>query len=197
MAKDMMAVVAELFPILHEVETQVEDVVVETHPIQTPLIDPMTVEEARNYVLSHWDEGTSCPCCGQRVQRYARPITSSMAWGLCRVYEYFQDHPDETWVHVEKLFTEMKLHALRGDFAKLRYWGFVEMNEEAREDGNPNNGHWKITERGIAFVRGEVSVPSHVYLYDGHALGFSETYISIRDALKNKFDYDQMIAGSL
>jgi hypothetical protein len=120
-----------------------------------------------------------------------------MAWGLCHVFEYFREHPGEEWVHAEGLFVKVGLSSLRGDFAKLRYWGFIEMLDERREDGSSNNGHWKMLGRGIEFVRGQISVPSHVYLYDGHALGFDGDQITIRDALKNKFDYDSLMKGEL
>lgn len=196
--KTVQKVIA-LFSGVREVEERIESVPVDTHAIQVPLVKPMSVEDARTHILQHWDKGVPCPCCGQRVQRYARPITSSMAWGLCNLYEYFQQHPNERWVHVEAFFNSNPdiPFAFRGDFAKLRYWGLIEMLEERREDGSKNNGHWRLTKRGTAFIKGEISVPSHVYVYDGHALGFSDDHITVRDALKNRFDYDALMAGKL
>jgi len=199
MGDKTVQVVTQLFAGIREVEERVEEAPVDTHAIQVPLLEPMPVEDARRYIVQNWDKGVACPCCGQRVQRYARPITSSMAWGLCRLYEHFQEHPEETWVHVEGFFNSCSdiPFSFRGDFAKLRYWGLIEMLDERREDGSPHNGCWKLTGRGVAFVRGDISVSSHVYVYDGHALGFSDDPITIRDALKNKFDYDSLIDGKL
>lgn len=199
MNNKMMAVMTDLFSGIREVEERVEEVPIDTHAIQVPLVEPMSVEDARQYIVQNWDQGVPCPCCGQRVQRYSRPITSSMAWGLCRLYEHFQENPEEKWVHVEGFFNSCPdiPFSFRGDFAKLRYWGFIEMLDERREDGSPNNGCWCLTPRGEAFVTGQISVPSHVYVYDGHALGFSDDQITIRDALKNKFDYDTLMAGKL
>jgi hypothetical protein len=192
-------VVTQIFSGLREVEERVDEVQVETHSIQVPLLEPMLVEDARRYITENWDKGVPCPCCGQRVQRYARPITSSMAWGLCRLYEHLQENLGEEWIHVERFFNSCPdiPCSFRGDFAKLRYWGLIEMLDERREDGSPNNGYWRLTSRGIAFVRGDISVASHVYLYDGHALSFSDDHVTIRDSLKNKFDYDSLLEGNL
>mgnify|MGYP006289630827 CR=1 FL=1 len=194
-----LSLVAHLFSDIREVEDRVDEVSVDTHSIQIPLVDPLSVEEARQHIVQNWDKGVSCPCCGQRVQRYSRPITSSMAWGLCRLYEHLMENPDEEWVHVERFFNSCPdiPFSFRGDFAKLRYWGFIEMLDERREDGSPNNGCWRLTPRGVAFVRGDISVPGHVFVYDGHALGFSDEHITIRDALKNKFDYEGLMSGNL
>ena len=194
-----VGVLTNLFSGMREIEDRVEEVSIDTHTIQVPLLEPMMVEEARSYVIQNWDKGVSCPCCGQHVQRYARPITSSMAWGLCHLYDYFLENPEEDWVHVEAFFNSKPgiPFAFRGDFAKLRYWGLIEMLNERRNSGSPYNGCWRLTDRGREFVKGRISVPSHVFLYDGHALGFSDDHITIRDALKNRFDYDKLMTGKL
>lgn len=199
MSDKTLAVVTGFFSGMREVEERIEEVLTETHAIQVPLIEQLSIEEARSHVVKNWDKGVGCPCCGQWAQRYCRPITSSMAWALCHLYDYFKENPGESWIHVERFFNSKPEipFAFRGDFAKLRYWGLIEMLDERREDGSPRNGCWKITSRGIAFVEGTISIASHVYLYDGHALGFSDDHVTIRDAIKNRFDYESLIKGEL
>jgi len=156
-----------------------------------------TIQEAKQSLRANWEKGISCPCCGQFVKRYGRSITSSMAYGLILLHKYFVKNPSEEWLHVSSYFSDLNIPSPvkqgMGDFAKLKYWGFIESAPEHRDDGSPRNGYWKITESGKMFAFGEMSVPSKIFLYDSKVVGIGENMMTIRDALRKKFDYSELM----
>lgn len=50
------------------------------------------------------------------------------------------------------------------NFGKLRYFGLA---HHADRD-NPRSGKWLLTDRGAAFLRGEISIPRKVFTFRGH-----------------------------
>lgn len=42
------------------------------------------------------------------------------------------------------------------------------------------SAHWRLTARGGAFLRGEISIPKHVFVYQNHVRGHGEELIHIR-----------------
>lgn len=81
-----------------------------------------------------------------------------------------------------------------GDFAKLVYWGLVE--EQVNEDTDKRtSGSWAITKKGKEFVCNEITVMSHVNLYDSRVMGFDGTQVNIQTILGKKFNYEELMAG--
>lgn len=151
-----------------------------------------TIQEAKDFLRKSVDDnkGVSCPCCGQLVKVYRRKLTSSMARALIAMYSYQATGPWEA-VHV----TNFDLPAFRGgDWAKTRLWGLSEEipNKDTKKR---TSGYWRLTEKGRQFVRGEISIPSHKIIYNGKMIGESEEKISIKQALGNKFDYQELMTG--
>ena len=79
-----------------------------------------------------------------------------------------------------------------GDYAKLSHWGLAQRRELTSPDATRTSGLWRPTARGTAFVRGELGVPSHVYLYNGNVLGFSKTLVFRTEGLSTDFFYRSM-----
>jgi hypothetical protein len=50
------------------------------------------------------------------------------------------------------------------NFGKLRYFGLAHHADKE----NPRSGSWLLTDRGAAFLRGEIAVPRKVYTFRGH-----------------------------
>jgi len=88
-------------------------------------------------------------------------------------------------------FTERKMSSTN-EMAKLRHWGLIEKHYGKSEDGN-SNGLYRITEKGRAFVRGEISVPRYCYIFNDEVNGFSEEKTTIQAALGDKFNYSELI----
>lgn len=153
-----------------------------------------TVSQAKNYLKNNWEHGTHCPVCTQYVKKYKRALTSSMAYALILINKNYEKNPSSEWLHVENYFKTLDIPpAIRGDFSKLKYWGLLEYKAEKREDSSYRNGFYRITQLGRDFVRGLVNVASHIYLYNNKFYGFCEDEISIKEALKNRFNYEELV----
>ena len=152
-----------------------------------------TIAQARDHIRPLLKKGTTCPCCSQPVKMYSRPITASMAYGLILI---FNTHKQE-WVHLESFFKSITSisPSIRADIPKLRFWFLIEPKEGEKTDGNPNNGYYRLTDKGKAFVEGTTLTNSHVNLYNNQFYGIPKNarQIDIRDALKTKFIYSEII----
>lgn len=79
----------------------------------------------------------------------------------------------------------------------LHQWGLI---EEVPDDADPQKkkaGFYRVTERGVQFVRGEIRVNKFVYLYDNRLLNISgdtET-VSMQEALGDRFDYQELMTA--
>ena len=129
--------------------------------------------------------GGKCPHCNQNVKIYRRPMYDKMIQDLIRLarsgpgFHHINDFGHHT--------------AGGGDFAKLKYWGFCE------EQPNPNNpkkkcsGMWKVTRKGIQFLKGEITAPTHAIVYNRELQGMSTTMHSVKDCLGVQFDYSELM----
>ena len=162
----------------------------------TKLPATATLEEAKQVLRDGWIEGVECPCCTQFVKQYHRKITSSMAYGLILVYRYFENHPEEQYVHISDYLNSLDIPgAIRntGDITKLKYWDMIEEKVQMRDDGSKHAGYWAITERGRQFGRGEITVESHVKLFNSKSYGLTGEQTSIQEALGEKFNYTELM----
>jgi len=137
-----------------------------------------------------YDIGFRCKCCNQLVKRYHRPLNSSMALTLIHLYK----SGIRDWVHVEKFLFKNKLPR-SGDFHKLVLWGLLDKMEGEREDGSPRNGYYKLNGKAIMFVEGKLSVPKTAKILNGTFEGFEGELITIKYALGNKFNYQELMDG--
>jgi hypothetical protein len=169
--------------------------------VSDDLPEDATLAMARAWLGKQLLDGATCPCCEQHAEVYKRPLTSSMAYVLCLLFRFhrsgFPVHvPTFILQHITKASVAA---AVRGDFAKLRYWGLLEEVLGERPDRSTTQvsiGYWKITPKGVAFVEGMSRVPSHVYLYNGERIDkHVETTVDIHEALGTRFHYDEVVHG--
>lgn len=147
-----------------------------------------TLKEAQAELRKNLEDGGICPCCKQHVQIYSRPITSSMAYALIIFYRYCKEK-DLSLAHAESVFKLVNVPAsLRGDFSKLRFWGLINFLED---------GFYNVTKEGEAFVTNQITVLSHVRLYNNKMYGSFGKNVNIKDCLKKKFDLDKLMKGLL
>lgn len=152
-----------------------------------------TIAELKAQLFSHYDEeGSHCPVCGHYVKLYHRKLTSTMAIALIYIYRYFVLHPEKKWVHIEKLFKNIK-DIPAHDTSVLRHWGLLEKKGTMKEDGNPDCGYYGITEKGKLFVNNKATVKKHVNLYNNEVVDFEGDEIRIEDALSQKFHYNELM----
>jgi hypothetical protein len=143
-----------------------------------------TLQQAIDYVQQGLDKGVTCPCCNQYCKLYKRALNSGMAlWliELVKKHEHAQD-----WVDVRTI-------DLRGgDYAKLVHWGLTE-NKSNDDLTKRTSGFWRPTQDGIDFAYKRLQVLSHVMLYNNIVVEFDGDYITIDEALGEKFDYSELM----
>jgi hypothetical protein len=147
-----------------------------------------TIQEGKTHLRENFEKGTECPCCGQFVKLYKRKFGSVMARTLIRLYNM-----PTTYNHVKDIVKGIS-DTGTNDFSKMKYWGLIE--EMPNDDsGKKNSGYWMITEKGEKFALGQISIPSHAFVYNSMLQGFSNTQTNIIQALGKKFDYAELMRG--
>jgi hypothetical protein len=136
-------------------------------------------------------KGTRCPMCNSFLKLYKRKLTSSMAYALILFYR----SGNQDWIHAENYFKGLDNipYSIRGDFPKLRFWGLIEKKSGEKDDKNPDNGYYRISDSGIAFVKYKVKVPVHALIYKNVVEDFSSELMDIKQALGKKFRYDETV----
>jgi hypothetical protein len=151
-------------------------------------IDPNTpVGEAREHIMEQArEDGIKCPCCDQLAKVYRRQIYSTMVRQIIKLY---RAGAATRYVHVPTV-----IGYNGGDVCKLRYWGLIEEQDETRTDGG-RAGNWRLTELGVAWIKGEVTVPKYALIYDGRCLALEGDPVNIQNSLGKKFNYYELMAG--
>lgn len=156
--------------------------------------DELSLGGARQWLRGQVDKGAPCPCCTQFAKVYRRKLNSSMARALIHLTRHTE--PGE-FVHI---FTFARRFGFQhSDVPTLRFWGFLEASHtepgappHERSAGAKESGVWAITDAGRAFVKG-APAPLRVHLFGGRRLGASDATTTIRQALGDKFDYEQLM----
>jgi len=166
--------------------------------------DKTTLVDAKKWLRVRFGKGATCPCCNQFVKLYKRSLSKSSAYVLLLMECYFRGDSVEEWLHVPSYIAEMvsdnprRAAAVRGDWAKMKFWGLIEEKPDVRADGSPRVGYWKLTPLGRQFARRQVKVPAHVYIYNGASLPrVVEEMVTIDDALGKDFSYAEIMGEAL
>jgi hypothetical protein len=136
-------------------------------------------------------------CCGQFAKRYSRKLSALMARWLIALVRL---SPKGEYVHLDAVFATIA--GPRGsnanDYCYLERWALIEPAppDAAPSAGKPGKtGLWRPTDKGRAFVRGDIAVPSTVFMYAGQDEGFTEDLLTVRQALATKFDYAELMGA--
>jgi hypothetical protein len=150
-----------------------------------------TLEEAKQWLRDHVEDGAKCPCCTRLAKVYHRHINSSMARDMIAMYV---THGTD-WAYLPAVRKGTSSRDNREE-PKLRYWGLVEEEKVRRPDGG-RAGWWRITEKGEAFLLDQITVPRKMRVFDKRSLGplAGTEQVSIRDCLGDHFNYEDLMAG--
>jgi hypothetical protein len=129
-----------------------------------------------------------CETCGRYAQVYKRRIHSAVARQLIEIWNLGIDD----YVHARDLI----LDGLSGvcDLGKAKYFGLVAQKENT-DDGLKANGYWKLTQKGIDFIKNGARIPEYVLVFDDRVIGVAQTDVDINDCLGYKFDYRNLMDG--
>jgi hypothetical protein len=152
----------------------------------------VTLEEARDWLRARVRKGAVCPCCKRFAKVYKRKLNSGMAYVLIRLYRVRGFEP----THINQFIGEQKMTASMVGGVLLHQWGLIE--EIPGDDDGPvkyQSGFYRVTELGARFVTDRVRVRKFVHLYDNKLLRVAadDETVSIREALTDKFDYQELM----
>lgn len=135
-------------------------------------------------------EGVICPCCQQFFKLYKKGLHAEMAWFLIQLTQKWKRHM--RYYTTREMFP--KDHKATTEGVLLRHWGLIEVLP-AHNTANAPSGAFRPTDKGLQFVHGAITVPSHVHLLNNQCMGFSDKLVTIQQALGKKFDYEELMAG--
>lgn len=137
------------------------------------------------------DKGYNCPACTLYVKRYKRSFNANMAAALLA----FHKHSGGRFVHLEDFLAQHGHGGANrcGDAAKLVLFGLLEKMPGARKDGSKRNGYYRITDKGHQFATGNITVPSHFFMFNNRLDGFTGEPVTIGEALREKFNYRELM----
>jgi len=145
--------------------------------------DSITLLEARQWLRKRVNEGTDCPCCKRFAKVYKLKINTNMARFLISVARKKTE-----WVHYNEC------DYVGRDYPWIRLWGLAETSKSEETKKNMS-GLWRITNKGRLFIHNEITVPLHVYAYDGEVIRASEEQVSVVESLGDKFNYQELMDG--
>jgi hypothetical protein len=154
------------------------------HNIETLVNETFTKEKMK--------EGCKCVVCKQNVKMYKKKIDSQMAYFLIRLHKITKENPTKRFFHVQDdINVTLKVG---GSWAKLRYWELIEEQpKDSSATEKRTSGMWRITMKGIDFVEGKINVLKYVKLYNQTFYGYDGDEVSIREAIKDKFNYQELM----
>lgn len=137
-------------------------------------------------------EGSKCPACNQHVKLYKKKVDSQMAFFLIKLFTLTKKNPTREYFHVQDdINVSMKVS---GSWAKLRYWELIEEQSKDTSDVQKRtSGMWRITNKGMMYVEGNLNIPKYVKLYNQTFFGYEGERTSIHQALKEKFNYQELM----
>jgi hypothetical protein len=158
--------------------------------LKTPL------RNVKEYLKKHFGKGCECPACGQNVKLYKRKLNSSMAYAAIIMYRLQKDSviPNQYFKMNEEI-AKLKIPSSNIEYAKLAHWGLVEEKPKNDNPKTKTSGYWRLTDLGIKFALGRVSVPKHVFIYNNKNHSVSEERTRIDSSLGDKFDYNELMSA--
>tara|TARA_B100001094_G_C18165974_1_gene792078 strand:+ start:1099 stop:1575 length:477 start_codon:yes stop_codon:yes gene_type:complete len=143
-----------------------------------------TILEVKDHLRKHYESGTDCPACGQLVKAYKRKLNSNMCRALAIIYS--RTKGAGMYIHVQNEFTLLGLRATAMDYTYLEKWKFIESNPD-------KNGHWRVTDKGKAFVEDTIVVPAYCLVYAGSVYEWSTDTVNMTEALTTRFKLEDVL----
>jgi hypothetical protein len=100
---------------------------------------------------------------------------------------YHRQQEGQEWVYLPDIPQHSR------DFATLAYFGFAEQKPGKRKDGGAP-GWWRLTDRGVRFMRGGLVERKYALVYDGRCLRLDGELIYVRD-IAPEFRLDELMVG--
>lgn len=149
---------------------------------------PITIKEAQEQLKQNIRKGEICPCCKQMVKMYSRKINSGMVLFLIGLYKLTKRNGRQYFSNTFVMH-EMNLTATSLDYSVLKHFGLMSENFNT-DTKKKKSGEWIITNLGIDFIEGKVSITENVLLYNNRVNGFEGKDIFIKEI--TDFNYNEL-----
>lgn len=155
-----------------------------------------TLEEAKQIIKDELrlqlDKGAHCDICTQYVRMYKKRLSSTAVGMMIRLYK-LEKHTEEPFHHLNELMKGYSISGC-GDFATARFWGLIE--EMSNDDPTKKaSGMWALTNNGKKFILNQARVKSHARIYNAKCYGLDGEYINVKEALRKKFNYEELMSS--
>jgi hypothetical protein len=147
------------------------------HPLALPA---MSVHEARTYLRERREHGAECPVCGRIAKLYRRQLHRSIVATMAAMYARRGLRP----VYLPSIEQRSR------DVSFAAHWGLIRRVCDA--EGRAIEGKWRITPRGRAWLRGELTVPRYAVVYLGECLRLEGEPWSVHDAAGERFRIEDL-----
>lgn len=133
----------------------------------------------------------SCPTCHTKSTAYYQRLSPGIVRALIKFKRAVIDKGENS-VHLYKDMdgTDNQLTTSEHmNFSKLRQHGLV---AKVKVDGQVQRGYWLLTQRGAAFLRGELSVPIKVKTLNNHVIDHDPVHVNIMEVLGSRPIFDDI-----
>jgi len=148
--------------------------------------------EVKEYLRENLNDGCICPACKQNVKMYKRKLSATMAYCMIIFVKHCRKNNEFGFVNFNKILNDLNITpAQRADWQKLTYFNLI--TPETTTKGDPKNGFYRVNQIGFDFVEKNMQVPESCNVYNGKLYGFSMEQTNIKMALKNKFNFQELM----
>lgn len=141
----------------------------------------------KNYLKVLQGEGGDCPCCDRHGKYNGYRITKTDAKALVWIFANGDKHG---WVHMP---TQAPREFMRAkSFTNLRYWGLIECHPNDSKDVK-GSGLWRVTNKAIKYMAGEMQLPKKAFVFDRTLMGFSEEQVYFSECFKDYFNLEEVM----
>jgi len=171
-------------------------------------MDKVTHESARDYWKQLWrhaieGDGGHCPVCTRWGKLYRRTINRNMALSLRWLHNKSTQRVEQgldEWFSVPESKTNWVIR--RQEVGKMRWWGLTE--RPAKNDPvlgrvktkAKQSGLWRCTPEGVAFLKGDITVPECVWVHKDNVEATSSEKVSWEDCIPANFNYAELMSAN-
>lgn len=135
----------------------------------------------------------TCQGCGRAMGGYEISITKGMINALRKLIKAVRDKGENS-IHLSD-DTKGKpyelTHSEINNITRLRFHGLVaKVYEGSGESKKRKSGHWLVTRRAASFIKGEMTLPRAVWIFNDHIVDRgTEEQITIKQILGEAGNY--------
>jgi len=141
-----------------------------------------------------------CPYCTRTLKVYKWKLGS---YATFLIWLYRTRTSPEQWLHIRNCPKEIRIDGVDvmiwnggGDYAKLEWWELIENKPLAPKSKQSSSGQWRITPKGVQYVRNELALPKYAFYKPPlEVLGWHTDLIMMSESIPAYFNYRALMRG--